>query len=64
MRGGKRYVAVVTVGASLKFERKSPHSRSGKTNGAERKTVRRSKISKLDDWYEKAALSMAISAKP
>lgn len=64
MGGGKRYVAVVTVDASLKFGRKSPSSRSSKTNGVERKAVRRSKISKLDAWYEKAALSMAISSKP
>jgi hypothetical protein len=64
VRGGKRYFAVVKVGASPKFDRKSPNSQFEKTNGVERKTESRSKISKLDDWYEKAALSMAISAKP
>jgi hypothetical protein len=63
VRSGKRHVAVTKVDASLKFDRKSPSSRSRKTTGVERKTVRRSKISKLDDWYEKAALSLAISAK-
>jgi hypothetical protein len=60
VRGGKRYFAVVKADASPKFERKSPSSRSKKTNGAERKTVRRQMIFKSDDWYEKAALSMAI----
>ncbi len=64
MRGGKRYFAVVKVDASPKFDRKSPSSRSRKTNGVERKTARRQNIFKSDDWYEKAAQHMAISAKP
>ena len=63
MRGGKRYFAVVKAEASPKFDRKSPSSRSKKTNGVERKTARRHKVFKSDDWYEKAALSFAISAK-
>jgi hypothetical protein len=46
--------------ASLKFDRKSPNSRSKKTDTARRKTVRRPKIFKSDDWYEQAARSMAI----
>ena len=60
MRGDKRYFSVAKIDASPKFNRKSPSSRSKETNGVERKTVRRLKISKLDDWYEKAALSMAV----
>jgi hypothetical protein len=60
MRGGKRYFAVLKLDASLKFDRKSPNSRSKKTDTARRKTVRRPKIVKSDDWYEQAALSMAI----
>ena len=63
MRGGKRYFAVVKVDAPPKFDRKSPSSRSKKTNGDERKSVRRPKVLKSDDWYEKAARSMTISAK-
>jgi hypothetical protein len=63
VRGGKRYFAVVKADASPKFERKSPSSRSKKTNGVERKTARRQKSFKSDDWYERAALSMTISAK-
>ena len=64
MRGGKRYFAVVKVDASPKFDRKSPNSQSRKTNGVERKTARRQKIFKTDDWYEKAARLMVIRAKP
>ena len=63
VRGGKRYFAVVKVDASPKLDRKSPSSRSKKTNGVERKPVRRPKVFKSDDWYEKAARSMTISAK-
>ena len=64
MRGDKRYFAVVKSDASPKFDRKSRSSRSKKTNGVERKSVRRQMIFKSDDWYDKAALSFAISAKP
>jgi hypothetical protein len=63
VREGKRYVADVKRDVSAKFDRKSPSSRSKKTNGIERKTARRQKIFKSDCWYEKAALSMTISAK-
>jgi hypothetical protein len=49
---------------SPKFDRELPNYRSKKTNGIERKTVRRQMIFKSDDWYEQAARSMAISAKP
>ena len=45
-----------------KSERKSPNSKSKKTNGVERKKIRRPNNFKTNDWYEKAALSMAISA--
>jgi hypothetical protein len=64
VRGGKRYFAVVKAEASPKFDRKSPSSRSKKTNGVERKTVRRQMIFKSDNWYEQAVRSMAIGAKP
>jgi hypothetical protein len=64
VRGGKRYFAVVKVDASPKFDRKSPSFRSRKTNGVERKTARRQKFFKSDDWYENAARHMAISVKP
>ena len=62
MRGGKYYFPVAKADASPKFDRKSPNSQSKKTNGVERKNVRRQNIFKSDDWYESAALSMAISA--
>ena len=61
--GGNSDFAVMRDDASPKFDRKSPSSRSNKTNGVERKTARRHKVFKSDDWYEKAALSFAISAK-
>jgi hypothetical protein len=60
VRGGKWFFPVVKIGASPKFDRKSRNSQSKKTNGVERKTARRHKVFKSDDWYEKAALSMAI----
>jgi hypothetical protein len=60
VRGGKRYFSVVKAEASSKFDRKTANSQSKKTNSARRKTDRRFKMFKSDDWYEKAALSMAI----
>ena len=60
MHKSKRYFAVVKRDAPPKFDRKSRNSQSKKTNGVERKTARRHKVFKSDDWYEKAALSMAI----
>ena len=62
MRGGKYYFPAVTREESSKFERKSPNSKSKKTNGVERKKIRRPNIFKSDNWYKKAMLSMAISA--
>ena len=56
----KQQCSVVKDGASSKCDCKSPNHRSEKTNGVERKTARRQKIFKSDDWYERAALSMAI----
>ena len=61
MRGGKYYFSVAKAGAP-KFDRKSPDSQSKKTNGVERNKIRRPNNFKTNDWYEKAALSMAISA--
>jgi len=60
MRGGKYYFSAVTREGSSKAERKSPNSQSKKTNGVERKKIRRPTNFKKNDWYEKAALSMAI----
>jgi hypothetical protein len=62
MRGGKYYFSAVTREGSSKSERKSPNSQSKKTNGVERKKIRRPNNFKTNDWYEKAALSMAISS--
>jgi hypothetical protein len=64
VREGKRYVADVKRDASAKFDRKSPSSRYKKTNGIERKTTRRQTVFKSTSWYEQAATSMSISAKP
>ena len=62
MRGGKYYFSAVTREGSSKSERKLPNSKSKKTNGVERKKIRRPNNFKTNDWYEKAALSMAIRA--
>jgi hypothetical protein len=62
MRGSKYYFSVAKADASPKFYRKSPNSQSKKKNRVERKNVRRQHIFKSDNWYEKAALSTAISA--
>ena len=59
MRGSKYYFSVAKADAP-KFDRKSPNSQSKKTNGVERKKIRRPKIFKSDGWYEKAALSVTI----
>jgi len=61
MRGGKYYFSVAKADASPIFDRKSPNSQSRKASGVERKNSRRPDNFKSDDWYEKAALSMAIS---
>ena len=63
MREGKRNFHVVKDDASSKFNRKSANSKSEKICGVERRIVRRPKVFKSDDWYEKAASSMAIGAK-
>jgi hypothetical protein len=60
VRGGKYYFSGVKREASSKFDRKSPNSQSKKSNGVERKKIRRPNNFKSDDWYEKAALSTAI----
>jgi len=62
VRGGKYYFSVAKDHASSESNRKSPNSK--KANGVEHKNTRRPMKFKSDDWYEKAALSMAISAKP
>lgn len=59
----KQQFSVVKDDASSMFDRKSPKSSSQKRKSVDRKTVRRRKIIKSDDWYEKAVLSLAISAK-
>ena len=63
MRGGKYYFSGVNRDAPLKFDFKSPNSRSKKTSAARRKTVKRQPVFKSDNWYEKAALSIKISAQ-
>ena len=62
MRGGKYYFSVARSDPSPKSDRKSPNSQSKKINGVKRKKIRRPNNLKSDDWYEKAALSMTISA--
>lgn len=61
--GGNSDFAVVRDDASPKCDRKSHNAQSEKISGVERKIVKRPKIFKSDDWYAKAELSMAISAK-
>jgi len=48
---------------SSKVNRKSSNSQPKKVNGVERKNIRRPNKFKSDDWYQKAALSMAITTK-
>jgi hypothetical protein len=60
VRGGKYYFSAVKHDSSPTVNRKSPNSQFKKTNGVERKKVRRPKIFKSDGWYEKAALSVTI----
>ena len=60
MRGGKYYFSVAKADVSPKFDRKSSNPQSKKTNGVERKKLRRLYNFKADDWYRKTALSMAI----
>jgi hypothetical protein len=60
MPGGKYHFSAMTRDGSSKSERKSPNSRTKKTNGAERKNVRRQHISKSDNRYETAVLSVTI----
>ena len=59
----KQRVSVVRDDASSRFDRKTSNFKSEKARAAKRKAVKRANNFKSDDWYEKAALSMAISAK-
>jgi hypothetical protein len=61
--GGKRYFAAVKLDASPKFDRKSPNSRYKKIGAVKRETIKRPIAFKSDGWYEKAALSIKISAQ-
>jgi hypothetical protein len=54
--------AVLKDDASSKSDRKSLNFKFENLKGTGRKTARRPKILKSDGWYERAALSMAISA--
>jgi hypothetical protein len=63
MRGGKYYFSVAKAHPSPKSDHKSLGSQSKKANDVERKKIKRSRNFKTDDWYEKTALSMAISIK-
>ena len=60
MRGGKYYFSAAKHDPSPTVNHKSPNSQSKKSNGVERKKIRRPNNFKSDDWYEKAALSTAI----
>jgi hypothetical protein len=60
MRGGKYYFSVAKHDPSSTVNRKSPNSQPKKTNGVERKKIRRPHNFKTDDWYGKTALSLVI----
>jgi hypothetical protein len=60
VRGGKYYFSAAKHDPSPTVNRKSPNSQPKKTNGVERKNVRRQHIFKSDDWYETAVLSVTI----
>jgi hypothetical protein len=53
---------VTKADARPKVDCNSPNSQSKQTNGVKRKNVRRQHMFASDEWYEKAALSTAISA--
>ena len=60
VRVGKHYFTIVKRDVSPKFDSKSANARFEKVKTVKRKTVRRQITFKLDDWYEKAALSFTI----
>ena len=60
MRGGKHYFAVVKRDGSRQGTPKKSHLK--KTTRRKRKTAKRQSNFKSSSWYEKAALSMGISA--
>ena len=64
MRGGKYYFSVEKRDGSLKRDRRPHNAPSKKIITAKRKTVRRPNNFKTDDWYKKAAVSMAIRRQP
>jgi hypothetical protein len=60
---GKWFVPVVKRDVSKEPEHKALNALSKKARTAKRKTAKRQTVFKSDGWYERTALSMAISAK-
>jgi hypothetical protein len=60
VRADKRHFSVVKSDVSPNPDRRSPNSQSEKTNGVERRSVRRPNKFKSDSWYGTAALSITI----
>jgi hypothetical protein len=60
LRKGKRHFLAVKDDAPSQFSRASANSSSEKPYRRERKTVRRQEVFKSDNWYEKAASSVAV----
>jgi hypothetical protein len=63
VRKGEYDISVVKDAPLGKFDHNSPNG-IREANGVERKTARRPKIFKSTGWYERAAPSVRISAKP
>jgi len=61
MRGGKYYLSIAKNDPSTKHAPKLPSSQPKEIGRTNRKTKKRPNNFKSDVWYEKAALSMAIS---
>ena len=64
MRGGKYDFSVVKDKSTPKFDHKSLNALPEKANGVERKAPRRPKVFKSTHWYERAASTVGITAKP
>src|SRR5665647_755676 len=64
VRGSKYDFSVVKDKPAPKFDHKSPIDQPEKTNGIKRKTPRRPKVFKSTNWYERAASTVGINAKP
>ena len=64
VRGNKYDFSFVKDEPAPKFDHKSSNALPEKANGVGRKTLRRPKVFKSTNWYERAASTVGINAKP